>query len=94
MTAGSFTRIPNGTPPRPGPQVPAPYRGSITKEKGLFFDFNQRAIRILKETGFHMAFVGQYDSDGYSTFSTDRFILRRKTIFNDDSLDTFISYLK
>lgn len=59
-----------------------------------FFDFNQRAINILKKTGFHMAFVGQYDSEGYSTFSTDRFILRRKTIFNDDSLDTFISYLK
>ena len=59
-----------------------------------FFDFNDRAIRLLKKCGFHMAFIGQYDTDGYSTFTTDKFQLRRKTIFNDDSLDTFIGYLK
>ena len=59
-----------------------------------FFDFNDRAIRLLKKAGFHLAFIGQYDSEGYSNFNTDRFKLRRKTIFNDDSLDTFISYLK
>ena len=59
-----------------------------------FFDFNDRAIRLLKKAGFHLAFIGQYDTDGYSNFNTDKFQLRRKTIFNDDSLDTFISYLK
>ncbi len=59
-----------------------------------FFDFNDRAIRLLKQAGFHMAFVGQYDTDGYSYFNTDRFKLRRKTIFSSDSLDTFVSYLK
>lgn len=59
-----------------------------------FFDFNDRAIRLLKKAGFHMAFIGQYDTDGYSTFTTDKFKLRRKTIFSDDSLNTFVSYLK
>ena len=60
-----------------------------------FFDFNARAIKLLKEAGFHMAFIGQYDTDGYSyPKSTDKFKVRRKTIFNDISMDEFISYLK
>ena len=59
-----------------------------------FFDFNSRAIRLLKQAGFRMAFVGQYDTDGYSSYNTDRFKLRRKTIFSDDSLNTFINRLK
>ena len=59
-----------------------------------FFDFNDRLIGILKKAGFRLAFIGQWDTDGYSDFNTDRFKLRRKTIFSDDSLDTFVSYLK
>lgn len=59
-----------------------------------FFDFNDRAIKLLKEAGFTMAFIGQYDSDGYSTQKTDKMKLRRKTIFATDTLNTFISYLK
>ncbi len=58
-----------------------------------FFDSNARAIKALKETGFKMAFIGQYDTDGYSTPKTDRFQIRRKTVFGDTSLKTMKSYL-
>lgn len=59
-----------------------------------FFDWNTRAFTLLKESGFHLAFIGQYDSEGYSTYTTNRFMIRRKTIFASDSLETFKSYLK
>ena len=59
-----------------------------------FFDYNDRAIKLLKKAGFHLAFVGQANTDGYSTFNTDRFKIRRKTIFATDSLEKFKSYLK
>lgn len=59
-----------------------------------FFDFNDRAISLLKQAGFHMAFIGQYDTDGYSyPNKTDKFKLRRTTIFSDTTMDEFISYL-
>ena len=58
-----------------------------------FFDSNARAIKALKETGFKMAFIGEYDSQGYSTPKTDRYQLRRKTVFGDDPLSTLKSYL-
>ncbi len=59
-----------------------------------FFDFNDRAKRILKQQGFRLAFIGQWNSEGYSTFNTDRYMIRRKTIFSTDSLNVFKSYLK
>lgn len=60
-----------------------------------FFDFNDRAIELLKKVGFHMAFIGQYDSDGYSfPNKTDKFKVRRKTIFNDLTQDEFIEFIK
>lgn len=58
-----------------------------------FFDSNTRAIKALRETGFKLAFIGQYDTDGYSTPKTDRYQLRRKTVFGDDSLSTLIKYI-
>lgn len=59
-----------------------------------FFDFNSRAISLLKEAGFHMAFIGQYDTEGYSYPSkTDKFKVRRLTIFSDTTMNEFISYL-
>ena len=58
-----------------------------------FFDWNERAIKLLKQSGFRLAFVGQYDTDGYSDGKTNRFLLRRKTIFSTDSMETFISRL-
>ena len=59
-----------------------------------FFDYNERAIKLLKKSGFHLAFVGQATTDGYSTYDTNRFMLRRKTIFATDSLEKFKTYLK
>lgn len=58
-----------------------------------FFDSNAQAIKALKETGFKMAFIGEYTSNGYSTGKTDRFQLRRKTIFGTDGLSVLKSYL-
>lgn len=58
-----------------------------------FFDSNARAIKALKETGFKMAFIGEYTSQGYSDAKTDRYQLRRKTVFGNDPLSTLKSYL-
>ena len=58
-----------------------------------FFDSNATIIKALKATGYRLAFVGEADSDGYSTPQTDKYQIRRKTIFGNDSLKTFKSYL-
>lgn len=59
-----------------------------------FFDWNNRAFTLLKQSGFRLAFVGQLNTEGYSDYNTNRLMLRRKTIFSYDSLETFKSYLK
>ena len=60
-----------------------------------FFDFNDRAINLLKKAGFKLAFIGQYDTDGYSYPGvTDPYKVRRTTMFSDTSMEEFISYLK
>ena len=60
-----------------------------------FFDYNDRAIELLKKAGFHMAFIGQSDTDGYSfPNKTDKFKLRRKTVFNDLTQQDFIEFVK
>ena len=59
-----------------------------------FFDWNERAFKLLKKTGFRLAFIGQWTTEGYSDYNTNRLMMRRKTIFSTDSLNTFISYLK
>lgn len=58
-----------------------------------FFDYNTGAINALKEAGFKMAFIGQFNTNGYSDSSTDRYLLRRKTIFGNLKLDGFIEYI-
>lgn len=60
-----------------------------------FFDHNQRAIELLKEAGFNLAFVGQYNTNGFSTpGKTDKYKVPRKTIFSSTSLNDFKSLLK
>ncbi len=60
-----------------------------------FFDFNDRAISLLKKAGFKLAFIGQYNTYGYSyPKSTDKYKVRRMTIFSSTTMDEFISYLK
>lgn len=59
-----------------------------------FFDFNARAIELLKKADFNMAFIGQYNTDGYSyPNKTDKYKVPRKTIFSSTSMNEFISYL-
>jgi peptidoglycan/xylan/chitin deacetylase (PgdA/CDA1 family) len=58
-----------------------------------FFDYNDNAIKALKEAGFKMAFIGQLNTNGYSDSKTDRYLLRRKTIFGNLSMQGFIDYL-
>ena len=60
-----------------------------------FYDFNDRAIKLLQKAGFTMAFIGQYDSDGYSyPNKTNKYLVRRKAIFSSTTLEDFVSYLK
>lgn len=60
-----------------------------------FFDFSNRAIDLLKKAGFKLAFIGQYDTDGYSYPNvTNPYMIRRKTIFSDTTMEEFVSYLK
>ncbi len=60
-----------------------------------FFDFNDRAINLLKQAGFRLAFIGQYNTDGYSyPNQTDKYKVPRKTIFSTTTMDEFISYLE
>lgn len=55
-----------------------------------FFDYNDYAIRMLKESGYHMAFIGQANTDGYDIPGvTDKFKMPRKSIFNDITLDEY-----
>lgn len=59
------------------------------------FDYNDRAIELLKKAGFHMAFVGEENTGGYSYPEvTNKYTIRRKTIFSSTTLDEFISIVK
>lgn len=59
-----------------------------------FFDFNDRAINLLKQAGFNMAFIGQYNTDGYAyPNKTNKYKVPRKTIFDTTTMEEFISYL-
>ena len=58
-----------------------------------FFDSNETIIKALKDTGYKLAFVGEVNTGGYSDSKTDKYRLRRKTIFGNDSLKILKSYL-
>lgn len=60
-----------------------------------FFDHNERAINLLKKAGFNMAFIGQYNTNGFSTpGKTNKYKVPRKTIFSSTSLSDFKNLLK
>ncbi len=60
-----------------------------------FFDFNDRAIGLLKEAGFNMAFIGQYNTNGFSTpGKTNKFKIPRKTIFSSTTVNKLKELLK
>ena len=48
---------------------------------------------ILKQAGFRLAFVGQYDTNGYSTQKTNKMKIRRKTMYGTINMTTFVNYL-
>lgn len=57
-----------------------------------FFDFNDRAKAALKDAGFHLAFIGQYTSNGYSDKNTDKMLIRRTTIFGNYPIEMFMDF--
>jgi peptidoglycan/xylan/chitin deacetylase (PgdA/CDA1 family) len=59
-----------------------------------FFDFNDNIIVALQEARFKMAFIGQWNTKGYSDSNTNRYLLRRKTVFGNLTLSEFIEYLE
>ena len=52
-----------------------------------FFDFNDHAIEILKKAGFKMAFIGQWNTKGFSAPGTNKYKVPRLTVFSDMSVD-------
>lgn len=58
-----------------------------------FFDYNERAIKLLKEAGFKMAFIGQAGVDGFSKVGTNLYKVPRKAIFSYTTYKEFVSYL-
>lgn len=60
-----------------------------------FFDHSERAIELLKKAGFNMAFIGQYNTNGFSTpGKTNKYKVPRKTIFSSTTMTKFKELLK
>lgn len=57
-----------------------------------FYEYNNRAIELLKEAGFTMAFSGQ-TSNNKVKVGQDKFRIPRYVIYNYTSMNTFISYI-
>ena len=74
-------------------KIQAHQKGDVFALSYPFFDWNERAIKLLKESGFRLAFIGEWDNGGMNNYNTNRMLLHRKTIFASDSLETFKSYL-
>lgn len=57
-----------------------------------FYDYNERAIRLVKEAGFTMAFVGQ-NRDSKVRVGQDKYKIPRYVIVNTTTMSQFISYI-
>lgn len=57
-----------------------------------FYDYNNRAIELLKQAGFTMAFAGEF-SDSTVRVGTDKYKIPRYVIVNYTTMDQFISYV-
>ncbi|MDD3187579.1 MAG: polysaccharide deacetylase family protein [Bacilli bacterium] len=55
-----------------------------------FYDYNDRAINILKDLGFTMAFVGSENTMGIANTSTNRYKIPRLTINSTVTTNEFI----
>ena len=52
-----------------------------------FFDYNNRAIEILKKAEFKMAFIGQSSTNGFSKPGINKYKIPRKTVFSNTNVD-------
>lgn len=59
-----------------------------------FYDYNERAISLLKKAGYEMAFINISNTGGYSKIGTNKYMIPRLTMSSLDTLADFISYLK
>lgn len=57
-----------------------------------FYEYNQRAIELLKKAGFTMAFAGQIE-DSKVRVGQDKYRVPRYVIANYTTMDTFIRYV-
>ena len=58
-----------------------------------FYDYNARAIELLKRAGYTMAFAGEMGTSGYSYVGTDKMLIPRITILSYTSFDKFKSFV-
>ena len=56
-----------------------------------FYDYNDRAINLLKQAGFRMAFAGQ--TGRKATVGINKYKIPRYVIYNYTSMNTFINYV-
>ena len=57
-----------------------------------FYDYNDRAIRLLKESGFTMAFAGE-SGDSKVRVGQDKYKIPRFVVVNYTSMNSFINYV-
>ena len=58
-----------------------------------FYDYNKRAIDLLKQAGFTMAFAGDEGNGGYSYVGTNKMLIPRLTLNAYTTYKMFVSYV-
>jgi len=58
-----------------------------------FYDYNTRAINLLKESGYTMAFAGLLNTNGYTYVGTNKMLIPRVTILSYTTFSQFKSYV-
>ncbi len=57
------------------------------------YDYNDRAISLLKQSGFTMAFIGAAGVNGIATPGVDKMKVPRLALFSDLTLTKFVDYI-
>lgn len=58
-----------------------------------FYDYNTRAINLLKEAGYTMAFAGLLNTNGYTYVGTNKMLIPRATILSYTTFAEFKAYV-
>lgn len=58
-----------------------------------FYDYNTRAINLLKKAGYTMAFAGLLNTNGYTYVGTNKMLIPRATILSYTSFAEFKAYV-